>query len=145
VTQPQQHQQRAHNSRTKKEKAKKTTTTHPPTMMFKPATFLFICAALLLTTFASAVVQVAGVVDGAVASQPVRGVPGGLRATNAAASVVVTTDNNNDGRRKLQSNKWNWCRKECFKYADINQCLADNPQCQSYCTWYKKAYGIKRE
>jgi hypothetical protein len=83
-------------------------------MMFKPATFLFICAVLLLTTFASAVVHVAGVVDGAVASQPVGGVPGGLRATNAAATVVVTTDNNNDGRRKLQSNKWNWCRKECL-------------------------------
>jgi hypothetical protein len=125
---------------TKKEKE---TNYHPQTMMIKPATFLFVCAALLLTTFASAV-RAAGVVAGAGASQLVGGVPGGLRATNAAAAVVVTTENNNVGRRKLKGTMWNWCRAECSNYSHINHCLADNPRtCLPYVTWFKKAYKIQ--
>jgi hypothetical protein len=90
----------------------------------------------------------AGVVDGVGASQPVGGVPGGLRVTKAAAVVVVTTDNNNnnnnnDDRRKLQNNaRFTRCRRECANYSYINHCLADNAWCLPYVTWYKKAYGV---
>lgn len=109
-------------------------------MKFRPATFLFVGTALLLTTFASTV-QAAGVVDnGAGASQPVGGTPGGLRATNAADGGVVTTDNtNNNGRRILQDSVWYMCNTICTMYHEkIDNCGNNYPVCKDYVKWYKK-------